>query len=130
MAKKMTSGVAEFEAYLNAQPEPFRETLGVIRQIVRSEVPDVIEHISYGVPTFRYLDHGLVAMGVKKEACSFYTMNPGLVTSMKVALADVSYSGSTLYFVPGEPLPEALICQIVRARMVENEARASKKRKS
>ncbi|MCA9915413.1 MAG: DUF1801 domain-containing protein [Anaerolineae bacterium] len=126
---KNTTGVAEFEAYLNEQPEPFRETLEAIRQIVKSEVPDVTEHISYGVPTFRYMDHGLVAMGVKKDACSFYTMNPGLVKLMKDALVDVSYSGSTLHFVPGEPPPEVLIRQIVRTRMSENEARAAKKRK-
>ena len=130
MAKKNTSGAAEFETYLHAQPAPFRETLEAIRQIVMSEAPDVIEHISYGVPTFRYLEHGLVALGVKKDACSFYTMNPGMVVSMKDALAEVQHSGSTLHFVPGESLPEDIIRQIVRARMAENEARAVKKRKA
>lgn len=49
--------------------------------------------------------------------------------SMKDALTDAQYSGSTLHFVPGEPPPEVLIRQIVRARMIENEAHAAKKRK-
>lgn len=129
MTEKNTSGAAEFEAYLSEQALPFQDTLEAIRQIVTSEAPSVEECISYQVPTFKYLGHGLVALGVTKTACSFYTMNPALVKSLKDQLAGIKHSGSTLHFPPGEPVPEAILRQIVRMRMAENEVRAAKKRK-
>jgi uncharacterized protein YdhG (YjbR/CyaY superfamily) len=44
-------------------------------------------------------------------------------------LKGVKISGTTLHFVPGQPLPVDLIKKIVLTRMQENEAKALLKKK-
>lgn len=111
--------------YILLQPEKFRSMLEQLRDIILSEVPEAEEVISYGIPCFKY-HYMLVGIGVTKTACSFYTMNPELVKSMKKELADIKHSGSTLHFPSDNPLPENLIRKIIQIRIKENEAKKNK----
>ena len=114
------------DEYIQAQPPVVQQTLNELRAIIRSEVPQAEERIAYQVPAYKYL-YMLVSFGVSKKACSFYVQSPGLVKEMADKLVGQKVSGATIHFTPGEPLPESLIREIVRARMRENEARAAKK---
>jgi len=111
--------------YILLQSEKFRNNLEQLRDIILSEVPEAEEVISYGIPCFKH-HYMLVGIGVTKTACSFYTMNPELVKSMKDELTDIKHSGSTLYFPPDNPLPENLIRKIIQIRLKENEAKKNK----
>jgi len=112
--------------YILLQSEKFRNNLEQLRDIIFSEVPEAEEVISYGIPCFKH-HYMLVGIGVTKTVCSFYTMNPELVKSMKDELADIKHSGSTLYFPPQKPLPEKLIRKIIQIRIKENEAKKKPK---
>ncbi|MEM9856931.1 MAG: DUF1801 domain-containing protein [Bacteroidota bacterium] len=115
--------------YITLQPEQYHEGLEQLRSIIKSEVPEAEELISYQIPSFK-LHYMLVGFGVKKDAISLYTMNPDLVKSMREELKTlvIKNSGSTLHFPPGSPLPEEIIKKIVRTRTEENEMKFKTKR--
>lgn len=114
--------------YIERQPERFQSTLEQMRHLIKSLIPQAEEVISYQVGCFKHY-YLLVGIGVTKDNCSLYTMNPGLVKSMKerLKIAKVKFNGSTLHFPPGETLPEEIITEIVQIRMEENEKRYQQK---
>lgn len=109
------------DAYLAARPDDIREALQDLRRMIKDAVPgDVVEKVSYQVPTVRYQGRAVVAYGAHTSRCSLYVMSPELVASMKDDLQGFDVSGATVHFTPQEPLPAALVDRIVRARIEEN----------
>ena len=116
-------GTRLVEAYLAERQDDIRVALQDLRRMIKDAVPgDVVEKISYQVPTVRYEGRAVVAFGARTSRCSLYVMSPQLVASMKDELQAFDVSGATVHFTPREPLPAALVGQIVRARIEENAA--------
>jgi uncharacterized protein YdhG (YjbR/CyaY superfamily) len=111
--------VAEVEAWFDHLPPDQREELLALRARIRELVPEATEKIAYRVPTF-VLDGPLVALNASKSGLSLITMRPGLLTAMRGALGGVSWSGSTLRFHPGKPLPDDVVRVVVEARVDQN----------
>lgn len=114
------------DEYIAMQGDEYKAMLEKMRSTIKSVVPKAEESISYMIPGFKYI-YMLVGIGVNKKYCSFYTMSPSLVKSMKDDLKGVKVSGATLHFSPEENLPIALLKKIIKARMKENEQKASLK---
>ncbi len=114
------------DEFIAAEEPIFQETLNELRAIILSEAPQTKERIAYQVPAYKY-HYMLVSFGVTKKSCSFYVQSPPLMREMADQLSGLSVSGTTLHFAPGEPLPEPVIRDIIRARMRENEERAAKR---
>jgi uncharacterized protein YdhG (YjbR/CyaY superfamily) len=106
----------EVDAYLAAFPDDVRAGLDRIRSIVHATAPGCTERVSYGIPIFR-LQQDLVGMSAAKDHCSLHSMSPALLQAMAGELQGVKVAGATLHFTPDNPLPEALVARIVRARM-------------
>jgi len=111
---------ANIDQYISMQAPEYRKTLEELRSIVHQVVPGAEESISYMVPCFKHI-YMLVGIGVNKDFCSLYVMSPPLVKTMKDELKEVRVSGATIHFLPGKPLPVALIKKIVKARVKQNE---------
>lgn len=111
------------------QPEAFQQTLEEMRGIILSVIPGAEVKISYQVPCFRHRNAFVVGLNATQKFCSLLVMSPPLVKKMAEELKGLKVSGATLHFEPGKPLPSALIQQIVKARVAENEARAAAKKK-
>lgn len=118
MAEPSTS--AEVDAVLAALPDAQRAALEDLRDVLHRLVPDATEAISFGVPTLVYRGP-LVGFGATKSECSLHVMRPELVASLRAVIAPRRASGGTIHFAPDAPLPLAVIEQIVRARVHENE---------
>ncbi|MBN2280740.1 MAG: DUF1801 domain-containing protein [Candidatus Marinimicrobia bacterium] len=116
------------EDYLAAQPEEYREKLEELRSIVKKTLPESEELISYQIISYKYI-YMLVGIGVKKNYCSFYTMNPNLVKRFEPRLKDIKFSGGTLHFPLDRPLPHDLIRDLIHAREKENLLKAELNRK-
>jgi uncharacterized protein YdhG (YjbR/CyaY superfamily) len=114
------------DEYINMQPAQFKPGLHELRSIIKSLVPQAEEMISYQVPCFKY-HYMLVGIGVNKKYLSLYPMTSSLIKKMGDELKGIKISGTTLHFVPGEPLPRTLIEKIVRIRIQENEIKAISK---
>ena len=115
------------DAYLAALPEEARATLEKIRKAIKAAAPKATEVISYQIPMYK--QHGmLVGFASFKDHCSFF---PGAkpVATYKDELKAYETSKGTIRFPVGKPLPAALVKRLVKARIAENEKRASEKAK-
>ena len=117
---------ATVDDYLADVPAKQRAVLKKIRATVKSVAPEVGEKISYGMPAFTY--HGnLLYYGAMKTHLSLF---PGSKSVVKKYDAEIKRYGTTsagtIRFQADKPLPATLIRKIVRARMAENRARATR----
>ena len=123
-AKSGGDGVAEVEAYLADVPEPAHSTLESVRRAIRAAVPaEASECISYGMPAFRY-QGALVGYAAFKDHCSFFPMSASLLDDFPEDVKKYRTAKGTLQFPLDKPLPAALVKKLVRARVVQNQAKA------
>ena len=114
----MKPPVASVDLYIDAiESDESRNALIRLRDIIRDEVPEAKEVISYGMPM--YMFHGMVAgIAAYKKHCSYY---PGhTVADFVSELRSYKLSKGTIQFLPKSPLPEDLVRRMVRARADEN----------
>jgi uncharacterized protein YdhG (YjbR/CyaY superfamily) len=109
MAEKITS----VDEYISSLPEVARDKLEEIRQIVHDVVPDVGERISYQIPAFTIGGRYLVYAGAWKTHVGIYPV-PGGDPDFDEAMAPYRSGQGTLRFPLDQPLPRALIEDVVR----------------
>ena len=113
----------DVQAWFDRVPEDQRSALLALRDRIRELVPEATEKISYGVPTF-VLNGSLVALNASKSGLSLITMRPDLLSGMSGQLDGVTWSGSTLRFHPGKPLPDTVVRTVIEARVEQNRGSA------
>ncbi len=117
----MKTPAGSFDEYLSSLEAGQRAALEDLRRIIRSEAPDAVEGISYGLPAFRLNGRALVALGATKSHCALYPMSGSAVADHRDALVGFETSKGTIRFQPEKPIPEDLVRRLVRARILENE---------
>ncbi len=111
----------EVDAYFDAFDEPVRAELNRIRRLIHDMAPDVTERVSYGIPIFR-LGKDLIGLSVSENNCSLHTMSPALMRAMKKELhGRVKTSGATIQFTTESPIPDDILREILRRRIIEIE---------
>jgi uncharacterized protein YdhG (YjbR/CyaY superfamily) len=106
--------------YLAGIPEPARSTLNKVRAAIRSAVPaEATEAISYGMPAFKYKGT-LVWFASFANHCSLFP-TASVIQAFKNELKGFETSKGTIHFPVDKPLPAALVKQIVKTRIAENE---------
>lgn len=120
----MNDSPASVEAYLAALPADRRSALEDLRRTVRAAVPDAEERFSYGIPTYRYRAKMLVAFGAGKHHLALYAVSAAAVGAMRGALGRRATGKGTVRFTPEDPLPEAVVRQILSMRTAEIDAQA------
>lgn len=113
---------ASVDAYIASFPAETQRVLQRLRSVVRAVVPEAVETISYGIPTFDLHGTHLVHFGGFAKHVGFYPTPSGTET-FQAELAGYKSGKGSVQFKLGEPLPEDLIRQIVefRVREVEGE---------
>lgn len=119
-------GPKEVDAFLARVPADARAALEALRGMIRSAVPEASEAVAYGVPAFKYRGRPLVSYGAAKAHCSFYVQSPEVMEAHAGALRGYKVSKGTVHFQPDAPLPADLVTTLVRARMAETDAAASR----
>ena len=128
-AKSIDNGAAAVEAYLAKVSEPARATLEKVRASIRAAAPKEAEEcISYGMPAFRYKG-ALVGYAAFKQHCSFFPMSASLLDDFADDVKNYRTAKGTLQFAPDKPMPAALVKKMVKARVVQNQAKAIAKQK-
>ena len=120
--------VLTVDDYIAGQPENYRKSLEELRSLIKSEVPQVTEMVSYGIPVFKHM-YDLVGIGAAKKHIGFYTMIGDFANKYKDELEGVKAVGTTLHLPIEGPFPEKLLKKIIRQRVKDNEARAAAKKK-
>lgn len=106
------------DEYLSAvQPESARRTLERIRAILREELPNAQEVISYGIPTYKQ-NGMIISFAAFKNHCSLF---PGhTVQQFAAQLQDFKVSKGTIQFPHDSPPSEFLVREMARTRLNEN----------
>lgn len=115
----------DVDAYLAAvESEDKRAALVRLREIIREEVPDAEETISYGMPAYRKAGGVFIFYAAFKNHCSLFAVTTG--GKFADELKDFKTSKGTIQFTPQKPLPEDLVRRIVRQRVVDHLEERSK----
>jgi len=118
--------VAHVEAYLAALPSASRGAMDTLRAAIRSAIPEATETISYQMPAFRHLDKVLVSYGAFKDHVSLFPMSMAVIRAHEDELGDRHTGKGTIQFDLRKPIPATLVKKLVRARVAEVAARATR----
>lgn len=110
---------ADIDSYLHALSPDKREVMQQLRQLINKTAPHAKECISYGMPAFK--QYGvLVYFAANKNHIGFYpTSQPILYFAEQ--LKPYSTSKGAVQFLWDVKLPEQLIVDIVKYRLVQDE---------
>ena len=106
------------EDYLQSVPENARPQLDALRAIIRAELTDSEEVISYAILGYRYEGKILVYAAGWKSYVSMYPVPRGDPEFQKAILPFKKGKG-TLQFSLDSPLPHHLIAQLIRFCIAE-----------
>ena len=107
--------------YIAGHPPAIRARLRAMRATIRKHAPDAEERISYRIPTF-YLGGNLVHFAAFDRHVGFYPGAAG-IAAFKQALAQYKSAKGSVQFPHDEPLPLALVAEIVRFRVAQQAAK-------
>jgi uncharacterized protein YdhG (YjbR/CyaY superfamily) len=118
------------DEYIDTFPKDVQVILQKLRQLIKKEVPEATEAMSYQIPTFK-LNGNLVHFAAYKKHIGFYP-TPHVIESFDKKLKTYKKGKGTLQFPLSEPIPYELVKEIVkfRVREVSNKISASKKTKN
>lgn len=119
------SATEQIDAYIAGLDEPFRSALTHIRKTVRAAAPEAEEVITYAMPGIGQ-NGPLVSYFAFKKHCSLFPMGNSVFVGMQEEIAPWRTSKGTLQFPPDALPPDDLIGRIVKARLAENAARATR----
>ncbi|HTW92591.1 MAG TPA: DUF1801 domain-containing protein [bacterium] len=126
--REQEKGVRAVEEYLAKLPEDTRKTLEKLRKDIRAAAPDATEGIFWSMPGFRQNGY-LVGYAAFKDHVSFFPAGATTVRKFAAELKKYSTSKGTIRFHADEPIPSALVRRMVKARVAENEAKPTHKRR-
>src|SRR6267143_2533433 len=107
------------DEYLAALSDDKQAALEKLRKTIRAAAPKAEECISYQIPAYRQ-NGMLVGFGATAKHCAFYLMSSSTVEAHKDELKDYDTSKGTIRFQADNPLPDALVRKLVKARIAEN----------
>ena len=111
---------AEVDTYLAALPADQRAALTALRARLKSLLPDHLEVMSYAMPGFRQPGpKGKMVIGYAAFArhLGLYPHSGTVIPQIDCAPFKTSKSG--VLFTPANPLPDALLKQIIATRQAE-----------
>lgn len=98
--------------YLSGLPPSQSKALTHVYRLVKSEVPETTDAISYGMPTLKYKNRNLIHFAAFKDHLSIFpTVAP--LDELADELKDYRKSKGTLQFTEDKPMPDELIIKLV-----------------
>jgi uncharacterized protein YdhG (YjbR/CyaY superfamily) len=113
---------ARIDAYLASLPKDQREVLQRLRAQIARLLPGASETISYGMPAFALDGRAIVWYAGWKKHCTIYPLTDSFLKTHAHELEGYGRTKGSLHFTPQQPLPDALVEQLVRDRLADVEA--------
>lgn len=118
----------DIDEYIAGFPEVTQKHLEQIRATIKKTVPDAVEAISYGIPSFNLNGHYLVYFAGYKKHIGVYPV-PGSNKEFEKDFAPYYTSGKgTIQFPLDKPMPLGLIKKIVKFRVKKNSEKEKSKK--
>ncbi|MBK7577937.1 MAG: DUF1801 domain-containing protein [Ignavibacteria bacterium] len=119
----METKTTTIDQYLKTVDADKRRVLEDIRSSIRALVPDAVECINYGVPTFKLNGKNLIHFAAAKNHCSLFP-GPGAIAAFSEELTAFATSKGTIRFTVESPLPKSLVKKIVKHLVEKTSSRA------
>ncbi len=120
------NAVTDVSSYISGFPAGTGKLLKQLRDIIRKAAPDAEELISYGMPAYKY--HGVLVYFAGYEKHVGFYPTPSVIKEFAEKIARYKYSKGAVQFPLDEPIPVALVTQMVKFRIKENLAKAAMKK--
>lgn len=124
---KASPAASSIDEYIAAFPPGVQARLKQLRATIREIAPDATERISYGMPTF-FLEGNLVHFAGYANHIGLYP-TPSAVTRFEPKLRKYRTAKGSIQFPHDEPLPLALVSEIVRFRVKEQTSKSVGKKR-
>lgn len=108
MANTVDEYIAEFDSEV-------KKRLEVMRLLIRTEAPQAVESITYGMPTYKLGGKPLVYFGGFKNHVGFYA-TPNGHAAFAEEFANYKQGKGSVQFPNDQPLPVDLIKRVVQYR--------------
>jgi uncharacterized protein YdhG (YjbR/CyaY superfamily) len=118
----MRAAAKDIDGYLAGLPAEAQAALEKLRRAIRAAAPQAAESISYGMPAYKYRGKALAYFSAFTKHCSFFPASTAVIDAHRKELSKYSLSKGTIRLPPKQPLPAALVCKLVKARVAEIEA--------
>ena len=112
---------ARVDAYLATLPAEQREMLQSLRARIARSVPRAEETISYGMPAFKLKKKFLVSFAGWKNHCSIYPLTETVAKAHERELEGYGRTKGSLHFTREQPLPDAVLEDLLRERVASLE---------
>lgn len=122
---KKTTGRAEVDECIQAEPVVAKKMLKEIRALVRKLAPQAEEKLAWGMPTFT-LDGILLTYAAFSKHVSLFP-GPDAIVAFEKELGKFTISKGTIQIPFEEKIPTALIGKLVRFCVKRNRAAAQAK---
>lgn len=106
------------DEYIADFPENAQIKMHELRDIIKKTAQEIIETIGYNMPAFRQKGI-LVYFAAYKNHIGFYPTSSG-IKQFESQFSGFKYSKGAVQFPIDQPLPEQLIVEIVKFRMMED----------
>jgi uncharacterized protein YdhG (YjbR/CyaY superfamily) len=114
------------DEYISFQAARHQGNLELIRQAIKTTVPEAVETISYQMPAFKY--HGMLCyFAVFKDHYSLF-VDPKIRAVFDKELTYYKTTKSTIHFPLNDQIPVKLIEEIVRFAAITNLEKAEAKK--
>ena len=120
------AGPTSVDDYLAALPEERRAGVEELRQTINAAAPGATETIAYLMPALRTHGQFLVSYAAYKNHYSLFPASEAVIEALGEELEPYLAGKGTIRFPADRPLPVAVVTKIVKVRLAENEARASR----
>ena len=109
----------EVDEYLAGLPEADRVALQALRRTILEIVPDAVEGISYGSPSFKVGGKAVAGFAAYKDHLSYLPHSGSVLATIAADVVADQTSKGALQFTNDRPLPKALVEKLIAARRAE-----------
>jgi uncharacterized protein YdhG (YjbR/CyaY superfamily) len=124
----MTEKIKNIDEYIAGFDVEIQKTLNELRNFIKTEAPEAIEKISYGMPTF-YLNGNLVHFAAFKDHYGFFP-SPSGIDEFGKELIPYRPGKGTLCFPFNKQIPWEILRKVIHYRVEENLKKSNNKIKN
>lgn len=121
------AGPTTVDEYLGTLSDERRAGVEQLRQTINAAAPEATESIAYLMPALR--SHGgqfLVSYAAFKQHYSLFPASEAVIEALGDELTPYLTGKGTIRFPADQPIPVATVVKIVKVRVAENGAHASR----
>lgn len=113
---------SDIDAYIEALPEPKRETLQEVRRRILAIIPDAEQKISYAMPAFALNGKVVAGFAAFKNHLAYLPHSGRVLAALDAKLTGFVRTSASLHFPLDQPLSSELLAALIEEKMTQMES--------